>query len=90
MRDLDDEDRGKLLDTMQMLWTTDGDRGRELYGRQFKSATEVTALHAFYAADRTCDHLHDGLGFLTQHAALTLTFEQSLQSIHPRVSLPFW
>ena len=37
---------------------------------------------------RRCDHLHDGLGFLTQHAALTLAFERALQRIDPSVTIP--
>ena len=34
--------------------------------------------------------MHDGLGFLTQHIALSLAFEQSMQAVNPRVALPYW
>ena len=34
--------------------------------------------------------MHDGLGFLTMHLALSLRFEQMLQLNDARVSLPYW
>mmetsp|Transcript_39284 Transcript_39284/g.50743 ORF Transcript_39284/g.50743 Transcript_39284/m.50743 type:complete len:433 (-) Transcript_39284:300-1598(-) len=34
--------------------------------------------------------MHDGLGFVTSHSALTLMFEQTLQAINPRVTVPYW
>ena len=37
------------------------------------------------AGNSDCDHMHDGLGFLTNHGAQTVQFEQALQSINPRV-----
>ncbi|CAN0411937.1 unnamed protein product, partial [Hapterophycus canaliculatus] len=33
---------------------------------------------------------HAGLQFLTAHAAFGLMMERSLQTINPKVSLPFW
>ena len=50
----------------------------------------MAQYHVTLASDRTCDHMHDGLGFLTMHAGLTLMFEQSMQSVDARVSLPYW
>ena len=34
--------------------------------------------------------MHDGLGFLTSHMALTLAFEAALQAVRPQSSVPFW
>ena len=34
--------------------------------------------------------MHDGMGFLTQHVALSNSFELSLQSIKPNMALPYW
>ena len=42
------------------------------------------------AADRTDDHLHDGMGFLTQHVALTNEFERALQAVDGAASVPYW
>ena len=39
---------------------------------------------------RDCDHWHDGAGFVTSHIAVSLMFEQSLQSVNPSISLPYW
>ena len=33
---------------------------------------------------------HDGLGFLTNHAFLSNTFEASLQQVNPKLTLPYW
>ena len=33
---------------------------------------------------------HDGLGFLTNHALITNTFEYSLQAVNPKLTLPYW
>lgn len=44
----------------------------------------------FAGGARDCDHWHAGPGFVTSHIALTLMFEQSLQSINPSIALPYW
>lgn len=36
------------------------------------------------------DFLHDGLGFLSQHMALTNEYEAALQVVNPSVALPYW
>ena len=41
-------------------------------------------------SDKSCDHMHDVLGFLTQHMGLTLSFEQRLQAVDPSISMPYW
>ncbi|KAH8050454.1 hypothetical protein JL722_11425 [Aureococcus anophagefferens] len=64
--------------------------GARAYGRAYKSAAYFIATHNELSGDRTCDHFHDGLGFLPQHAAFTLRFERALQSVDPRVSVPYW
>lgn len=33
---------------------------------------------------------HDGLGFLTNHAVISNTFEYSLQKVNPKLTLPYW
>lgn len=36
------------------------------------------------------DHIHEGNGFLLQHAKITNIFETSLKAIDPSVFLPYW
>ena len=36
--------------------------------------------HLYGAAQRDCDHWHEGPGFVTSHMALTMEFEQSFSS----------
>mmetsp|Transcript_30090 Transcript_30090/g.39613 ORF Transcript_30090/g.39613 Transcript_30090/m.39613 type:complete len:636 (+) Transcript_30090:116-2023(+) len=90
IRALFESDREELLDTMSVLWKVDQDLGGQLYGPQYRSATEMLKFHLRFAGDASCDHIHDGYGFVTQHSALTLLFEQSLQAVNKRVSLPYW
>ncbi|CAM9599920.1 unnamed protein product, partial [Hapterophycus canaliculatus] len=33
---------------------------------------------------------HEGLGFLTNHAVVSNTFEASLQAVNPKLTLPYW
>mmetsp|Transcript_7009 Transcript_7009/g.8699 ORF Transcript_7009/g.8699 Transcript_7009/m.8699 type:complete len:651 (+) Transcript_7009:27-1979(+) len=90
IRALFDDDLNLLMDTMKLLWSVPQEEGEELYGSRFKNIIEMHKFHLKYAADATCDHLHDGYGFITQHIALTNVFEQSLQAVNPAVNLPYW
>jgi len=90
IRMLFEDDLEQLLDTMRVLWDVSQKDGVEMYGESYKSIIEMHKFHLKYAAAPGCDHLHDGYGFFTQHAALTIVFEQSLQSVNPSVSLPYW
>jgi hypothetical protein len=42
------------------------------------------------AGARELDHIHDGLGLVTQHTALTMEFELALQAVTPRLTVPYW
>ena len=46
--------------------------------------------HNFNAAWRDGDHIHEGLGFLTQHTKLSNMFELAMQAVDPSVTLPYW
>ena len=42
------------------------------------------------AGSKECDHLHDGMGFLTGHNAISLEFEKVLRTVDRSVSIPYW
>lgn len=100
IRQLTDSDRDIFFDAMEVMWTCRSDNETssmrettnctDIYGPAYRDIHSLTTLHAALAGDKTCDHMHDGLGFLTQHMGLTLSFEQSLQSIDPSISMPYW
>ena len=90
IRQLSDADRERFFDAMQVLWSTRVDDGRTQYGDAYVDIYTLTQYHVTLSSDRTCDHMHDGLGFLTQHSGLTLAFEQALQAVDPKVSCPYW
>ena len=60
------------------------DEGRAAYGTHYKSLDEFCALHLNAAGARSHDQIHDGMGIVTQHLAITQAFEQSIQAIAPR------
>jgi hypothetical protein len=90
IRQLTDDDREKFFSTMEVAMNTPTDSGRELYGPRYKSVEDFAKLHNELSGHRTCDHMHGGLGFLPQHAAMTYDFELSLQSVDPSVSMVYW
>lgn len=90
IRSLSDHDRNLFLDTVLVMQNVPMADGQQIWGPKFKEKDYFVRLHLLYGADRDCDHWHEGTGFVTSHVALTLEFEQSLQSVHPVVSMPYW
>ncbi|CAB1096465.1 TYR [Ectocarpus sp. CCAP 1310/34] len=92
IRTLTYEEREELLDAMLELWNVrvqDGD-GREKYGENYSDIWAINRLHFKAASPQFCDHFHDGLGFLTNHGLVSNTFENSLQQVNPKLTLPYW
>lgn len=90
LRQLTKKDKDAYLDTFLVLHQTSTSSGRQTYGPHYQSLTDLQLLHLSAATDRREDHLHDGMGFLTQHVAMTMAFELSLQTVHPHLSVPYW
>lgn len=90
LRDLTVDDRNRLFKSMEVLYRVPTASGRLLYGDGYSSAAEFVRIHNELAGQRDCDHMHDGLGFLTLHTALTMQFEQVLQLVDPSVVMHFW
>jgi hypothetical protein len=90
IRDLTEADLSKTMDAMFALWSTDEATGQARYGENFHAATYFAEAHHFNAAWVDGDHVHEGLGFMTQHIKLTNIFEQAMQAVDPSVSLPYW
>lgn len=88
IRQLTAEHRNRFLDAASVLWSCRN--CSDVYGPAYLDAYELTRKHAALAGDRTCDHMHDGLGFLTMHLGLSLAFEQSVQAVDARVAMPYW
>lgn len=90
IRNLTDTERNTFLDTAQLIYATGQSEGERLYGDKYRSIETLIASHLRGAADISCDHWHDDAGIMTHHVAFTLEFEQSLQSVNPVVSVPYW
>ncbi|EGB07328.1 hypothetical protein AURANDRAFT_65038 [Aureococcus anophagefferens] len=90
VRALSESERTRYLDGFQTLLRVNGTAGRRSFGAGYVSAHELTAVHLREAGQRLGDHMHDGVGFLTQHVALTSAFETSLQTIDASLAVPYW
>lgn len=90
IRTMSDADRTAFFGTLQQLYVVDDTNGQDLYGTKYHSAEYFAAQHLLGGARTDCDHFHDGGGVATAHVSMTLSFEQSLQSINPAIALPYW
>lgn len=90
LRAMTEADSSKYFKAMKTIYSVGGEEGRSKYGSKYKSAEEFLYTHLNGAGTYDCDHWHDGAGILTHHVAVTLEFEQSLQSIDPSISMPYW
>lgn len=90
LRNLNDDDRTRWFSTLRLLYEYNTTEGRLKFGHQFKSAYDFVRIHNSLSGHLDCDHLHGGLGFLSQHAAMTYAVELSMQSIDARVSMAYW
>jgi hypothetical protein len=74
---LSSDDLEQTMDAMYTLWSTDEEEGQLIYGSDFHSATYFAEAHHFNAGGRVADHIHEGLGFVTQHIKMSTMFEKS-------------
>ncbi|KAJ8604519.1 hypothetical protein CTAYLR_000938 [Chrysophaeum taylorii] len=90
VRDMTAAERAAYLEALEVVATTSTARGKELYGPGYQSVGDLVVRHLEGSGNILLDELHDGLGFLSQHSALSNEFEKSLQAIDPSVALPYW
>lgn len=79
-----------FFDAMSTVWHTETVDGQALYGKAFYNIDYFNKYHLSQASSFSCDHMHDGLGFMTQHVALTVKFERALQAVDPSVAMHYW
>lgn len=90
IRHLTEVDRAAYFDALVVMAKLPSSQGIASFGPLFRSLSHFVKIHLDRAGDKACDHMHDGLGFLTQHIALTNDFETALQVINPMVTVPYW
>lgn len=91
IRRLNSDDLNKYLDAALVLYQTPLEEGIALYGEYYTDMTALTRMHREAAVpNKENDRLHDGLGFLTQHVAVSNSYEFALQVVDPAVTLPYW
>lgn len=87
---LDDADRDAFFDAFKVHTVLSSAEGQAIYGPNYRHIDHFVKVHLNQAGGRRADKFHDGMGFLTQHAALTNEFELSLQAVNGTVSIPYW
>lgn len=90
LRQLSLVDREAFLEGFMTMYKTGRAEGAKKYGKHYKPLSEFVNEHLTAAGQRRVDHIHDGIGLVTQHTAMTLEFELSLQAISPRLAVPYW
>lgn len=90
IRSLTDRDREAFFTAIGTLQRVPTLAGQEVYGDHYFSKDYMNRIHLYYGGTADCDHWHQGAGFVTSHVAFTLQFEQSLQSVIPSVTVPYW
>jgi hypothetical protein len=90
MRTVDEEDHEALFKAWKVLLETSDEEGVDTYGSNFWSQARLSTEHNNLAGDRSCDHLHDGMGFIPAHMSVSRLLEASLQSVDSSVALPYW
>jgi hypothetical protein len=61
-----------------------------LLPHRYRSKDFFNRIHLYYGGSKSCDHWHQGPGFVTSHVAFSLMYEQALQAVNPSISLPYW
>mmetsp|Transcript_982 Transcript_982/g.1235 ORF Transcript_982/g.1235 Transcript_982/m.1235 type:complete len:620 (+) Transcript_982:50-1909(+) len=90
VRNLMDDDVQTIFDAMAVMWEVDDEAGQDIYGDQYLSMQTLLKINLQLTATTGCDHLQSGPGFFSHSSALSYVFEQSLQAVNPRASLPYW
>jgi len=72
LRTLNDDDRNAFFDTAEVLFRTPTSEGQDTYGSKYYGIGTFAMAHNILAGNSDCDHMHDGLGFLTNHGAQTV------------------
>ena len=90
LRDLSKTLRNDYLDAFKVMIDVPTKNGIEEYGPSYRNIKEFEIMHVKGAANRDADMLHDGLGLITQHLSMSAEMEISLQSVNPKVALPYW
>jgi len=90
LRSLNDGDRNAYFKALHTFYTTSQTDGELKYGSSYKSSSYILRQHIYGAAQRECDHWHDGAGMLTHHVGVTWEFELSLRLIDDTTAAHYW
>jgi hypothetical protein len=96
LRSLSDSERERVLDAMHSIYKYTTAEGQAKFASlskmssKFKDIAYFVSKHLKGGASLECDSWHDGAGYLNNHAAFSLEFEQAMQASDPTVALPYW
>ena len=77
IRHLKQDDLDRYFAAVRTVYETSREEGKLLYSENYQDAGHFINYHTWMAGSKGCDHLHDGMGFLTGHNAITNEFEQN-------------
>jgi len=90
IRDLTRDDREKFLSALEITHRVPYDEGQTMYAGKYMDAVGLTRKHLAKMTLDRCTPYHNGKVFFPAHASFSLEMEQSLQTIDPSISMPYW
>lgn len=90
VRDLTVEDRERYLDAIAVTLHVNDEEGTATYGDKYHSMDYFVRLYLFSTSLRDADGWRFSPVFANMHTAMAAQFERTLQSIDPRIAMPYW
>lgn len=89
IRDMTDDDRDRFFRAVAVTLRVDDDAGARLYGDDYRSTDYFVRLH-LDGLTKGREACRKSPAFLNNLVAIATQFERSLQSIDPKIALPYW
>eukprot|EP00897_Mesotaenium_endlicherianum_P003126 jgi/Mesen1/2841/ME000174S02097 len=90
IRSLPTEEREQYFNAIWIMANVTTEDGQKTYGPKYHNYYEFVAKHWAAVLATPCDLGHWGPALVTFHRLFTKEFENSIQSIYPHLSLPYW
>lgn len=90
IRAMNDQDREAFFQAVAVMQRVPTHVGQAIYGKNYHSKDYFNRLHLYYGGSKSCDHWHQGPGFVTSHITMSYQYEQAVQSVYPSATLPYW
>ena len=88
LRQLDDEDAARFVNALKTMYALPTAEGQLRYGPDYVGQDDILQWHYNGAYQMDADHLHQGMGFVMQHAKFNLLMEDVFDTVRSPASSP--